>query len=111
RNSRLFSSRKSASTHASRRKWALSPSERHLAHRANSPIFPSVKDSEDEDIDLRHLVANLVVTDKNLPNLAGIELGHPNAESLVSRNSLCACDQLTHDPKRSSWINGAQEFM
>ena len=70
-----------------------------------------MKDSEDEDIDLRHLIANLAVTDKNLPNLAGIEFGHPNTESQVSRNSLCGCDELTHDSKRSSWINGAQEFM
>ena len=61
-----------------------------------------MKDSEDEDIDITHLVSNLVVCHKNLAYFAGIELGQPNTETRMGRNSLCACGQLTHHSKRGS---------
>src|ERR1700674_1903609 len=85
--------------------FALSFSE------TTSPIFPRVKHSENKDIDVGDLVANLIVSHGDLAHLAGIELGQPHTKTRVNRNSLCAGDQLTHDAKCCLRIDGIQELM
>jgi len=55
-----------------------------------------MKNSEDEHVGIRQLVADLVVRYQHLPDLAGRELRHLHPEARVSGNALCASDQMPY---------------
>ena len=63
-----------------------------------------MKDSEDEHVGIRQLVADLIVRNQYLSYLAGSELCHLHPEARVSGDSLCARDQMKHDSCRCYWI-------
>jgi hypothetical protein len=48
-----------------------------VAGKPALPIFPHVKDSQNEDVLIRYFVANLVVAHQYSPNFTGLELNQP----------------------------------
>ena len=70
-----------------------------------------MKDSENEHVGVRQLVADLIVSHDYLSYLAGTELRHLRPEARVSGNSLCARDQVPHDSYRGYRIHGIKELV
>ena len=61
------------------------------------PIFPGVKNPEDEHVAVPQLVSEFVVSNQYPADLPRLKLGQTNTEPRVGRNPLCTGYQLTDD--------------
>jgi len=74
-------------------------------------IFPSVKDSQYDDLSFCHLVANLVLRSENAPDFPGSEAREPFPEARLRRDALDATENQTYGTSGCHRINGLQEVV
>jgi hypothetical protein len=74
-------------------------------------IFPSVKDSQYDDLSLCHLVANLVLRGQNASDFPGPEAREPFPEPRLRRDALDATENQPYGTGRSARIDGLQEVV
>ena len=73
--------------------------------------FPSVKDSQYNDLSFRHLVANLVLRGENASDFPGSEARQPLPEARLRRDALDATENQTYDTGGCARTDGLQEVV
>ena len=74
-------------------------------------IFPSVKDSQYDNLSFCHLVANLVLRGENAPDFPGSEAREPLPEARLRRDTLDATENQTYGTGGCARIDGLQEVV
>jgi hypothetical protein len=80
-------------------------------HEPRLSIFPSVKNTQYDDLPLGQFIANLILRGENAPHLPGSEARQPLSKARLRRYAFDATENQTYGARGCTGIDGLQEVV